>query len=194
MDFSIESTISELQQTLNAFSQQADGVDQTGQLIIQTLRRGNKVLACGNGGSASDALHLAEELVGRYRGDRPALAGISLAADVTALTCIANDYGYDAVFARQVEGIGKVGDVLVGFTTSGNSTNIIEAFKTARARSITTILLAGETGGQCKAFADYAVLVPCQNGARIQEMHTLILHHWLELVEQQDWTEGNIEH
>lgn len=187
MHLNVKLTIAELQETLNAFSHQAECVDLTGQLIIDTLRQGNKILACGNGGSASDALHLAEELVGRYRGNRPSLAGISLAADVTALTCIANDFGYDAVFARQVEGLGKAGDVLVGFSTSGNSQNIVQAFQTARERSITTILLAGDSGGQCKAYADHTVLVPSQNGARIQEIHTLILHHWLERIEQQTW-------
>ena len=187
MDLNIDSTISELQSALDSFRKQADSADQTGRLIIETLRKGNKILSCGNGGSASDALHLAEELVGRFRGDRPSLAGISLAADVTALTCIANDYGYDAVFSRQVLGIGKAGDILIGFTTSGNSENIVKAFEAARTRAITTILLAGETGGRCKALADHAILVPCKNGARIQEIHTLILHHWLELVEQQSW-------
>jgi len=187
MNLSIDSTIAELHSALDAFRQQADSVDHTGALVINTLRQGNKILSCGNGGSASDALHLAEELVGRFRGDRPSLPGISLAADVTALTCIANDYGYDAVFARQVEGIGKPGDILVGFTTSGNSANIVKAFETARQHAITTILLAGETGGRCRALADHAVLVPCKNSARVQEIHTLILHHWLELVEQQTW-------
>ena len=113
MSITFKTTILELQETLQALRAQTDKVEQTSQLIIDTLRKGNKILSCGNGGSASDALHLAEELVGRFRGNRPALAGISLAADVTALTCIANDYGYDAVFSRQIEGLGKKEDVLV---------------------------------------------------------------------------------
>ena len=187
MSITFKTTILELQETLQALRAQTDKVEQTSQLIIDTLRKGNKILSCGNGGSASDALHLAEELVGRFRGNRPALAGISLAADVTALTCIDNDYGYDAVFSRQIEGLGKKEDVLVGFTTSGNSKNIVNAFATAQSLGITTILLAGASSGNCKAHTNHVLLVPSKNSARVQEVHTLILHHWLECIEQQSW-------
>lgn len=187
MELKIDTTIAELTEALAGFRKQASIVDETGALIIQALRKGNKILACGNGGSAADALHLAEELVGRYRGNRKSLPGISLAADVTALTCIANDFGYDNVFSRQVEGLGKPGDILVGFTTSGNSENIARAFELAKSMEVTTILLAGETGGKCKALADYSVLIPSKTGARIQEIHTLVMHHWLEMVEAETW-------
>ena len=187
MAVSLDTTISELGSVIDAFRQQAGAVENAGECILQALMKGHKILTCGNGGSAADALHLAEELVGRYCSDRRSLPGLSLNADVTALTCIANDFGYDAVFSRQIEGLGQPGDVLVGFTTSGNSPNIIRAFKTAGKLGIKTILLSGESGGQCIAVADHAILVPSKNGARIQEVHTLVLHHWLEHIEAQHW-------
>jgi D-sedoheptulose 7-phosphate isomerase len=159
-----------------------------GAAIVAALQAGGQVFACGNGGSAADALHLAEELVGRYRGERRALPAICLNADVAALTCIGNDYGYERVFARQIEALGRPGDVLVGFTTSGNSPNVLAAFAAARERGMLTILAGGGTGGQARGRCDHELIVPSENTARIQEIHTLILHTWLEQVEAVDWS------
>jgi D-sedoheptulose 7-phosphate isomerase len=162
-------------------------VEAAGTAILAALIGSNKLMTCGNGGSAADALHLAEELVGRYSRDRRALAGLCLNADPTAITCICNDYGYEHVFSRGVEALGKPGDVLVGFTTSGNSPNVIRAFEAAQKIGITTILLAGKDGGAARGTCDHEIIVPSSNTARIQEIHTLILHQWLEIVDAHDW-------
>ncbi|MEO0794207.1 MAG: SIS domain-containing protein [Verrucomicrobiota bacterium] len=166
----------------------APGIESSGQRLIDVLRGGGKILTCGNGGSATDALHLAEEFVGRYKGERPSLPAICLSADVSVLTCIANDYGFEAVFSRAVEGLGKPGDALVGISTSGNSENILRAFSVARQRGMVTILLSGKSGGAAKGQCDFELIVPSETTARIQEIHTLILHCWLEMVEAENWS------
>lgn len=159
-----------------------------GDTILAALKRGNKLLTCGNGGSAADALHLAEELVGRYKAVRRGLPAICLCADVTALTCIGNDYGYESTFSRQLEALGKSGDVLVGFTTSGNSPNVLAAFRMAKSLGITTIFLGGKDGGEAAGSCDIEIIVPSATTARIQEVHTLILHQWLEAIDATDWS------
>jgi D-sedoheptulose 7-phosphate isomerase len=163
-------------------------VERAGEAIISCLQRGGKLLTCGNGGSAADALHLAEELVGRYNADRPALPAVCLNADVTALTCIGNDYGYDCVFSRQVEALGRPGDILAGFSTSGNSPNVLAAFRRAHEIGLTTILLGGKGGGLAKGLCDYEIIIPSSTTARIQEVHTFILHQWLETIDAMDWS------
>jgi len=162
-------------------------IETTAELIVERLRSGQTIFACGNGGSATDSMHLCEELVGRYRGDRRPLPAISLNTDTSVLTCIANDYGFNEIFSRQVEALARKGDVVVGFSTSGNSENIYQALRAASAKGATTILLAGKDGGRIKEIADHAVVVPDDDTARIQEIHTFILHAWLEQVEGQDW-------
>jgi D-sedoheptulose 7-phosphate isomerase len=161
----------------------APAIDAAGAELKAILARGGKILTAGNGGSAADALHMAEELVGRYCKERPSLAALSLCADPTALTCIANDYGYDRVFSRQIEGLGRPGDALVVFTTSGNSPNLIEALKTARVKGLITFAVLGKDGGKAKGLAHHELIVPSADTARVQEIHTLILHAWLEIVE-----------
>lgn len=151
--------------------------------IIACLRSGAKLLTCGNGGSATDAAHLAEELTGKYKNPRRALPAICLASDAAAMTCIANDWSYDDVFARQVEAFALPGDVLIAFSTSGNSENCLRAIRTARTRGATTIALLGKDGGKTKGVADHEVIVPSSTTARIQEIHTWILHQILEAVE-----------
>lgn len=151
--------------------------------ITACLRGGGKLLTCGNGGSATDAAHLAEELTGRYKGNRRALPAICLCADAAAMTCIANDWSFDDVFARQVEAFARPGDVLVAFTTSGNSENCLRAIRAARERGAVTVVLMGKDGGRTKGVADYEVIVPSLTTARIQEIHTWILHQILEAVE-----------
>ncbi len=181
-------SLHELQAALDASRTLAPAVEAAGEALLGCLCAGGKILTCGNGGSAADALHLAEELVGRYGVDRPALAAVCLSADVTALTCIGNDYGFDAIFSRSVEALARPGDVLVGFSTSGNSANVIAAFESAKKRGAVTVLLAGRDGGRARAVCDHAIVVPSTNTARIQEIHTLVLHQWLERIDATDWS------
>lgn len=154
--------------------------EKAGQILAEALKQGGKVLICGNGGSAADAQHLATELVIRYRSghERRSLPAMSLAADSSVLTACANDYGFDRVFARQVEGYGATGDVLWGITTSGNSENILQAFIEAKQRGMKTILFTGSTGGRIMKHAsdrvDVAICIPSEDTARIQECHIMI--------------------
>jgi D-sedoheptulose 7-phosphate isomerase len=180
-------SLTELQAVLVACRMLAPAVERTSRALIESIQNGGKILTCGNGGSAADALHLAEELVGRYYIERRALPGLCLNADPTAITCICNDYGYENVFSRGVEALGRRGDVLVGFTTSGNSANVLAAFRAAAKAGITTILLAGRDGGNARDLCDHQVIVPCHNTARIQEVHTLVLHQWLEDIDATVW-------
>jgi len=184
---SFTDSIAELRAVLSASDSLVPQVEAAGAAILESLKSGGKLLTCGNGGSAADAMHLAEELVGRYHRERRALAAICLNADPTAITCICNDYGYENVFSRGIEALGKPGDVLVGFTTSGNSANVLAAFEAARARGITTILLAGKNGGKARGTCDHEIIIPSANTARIQEVHTLVLHQWLETVDANAW-------
>ncbi len=176
-----------LKDCIDALEPQLSLIESTGALIVDRLKGGKTIFACGNGGSATDSMHLCEELVGRYRDNRRPLPAVSLNTDSSVLTCIGNDYGFDAIFSRQIEALGKEEDILVGFSTSGNSENIALAFEKARAKGVTTILLSGKDGGKIKAIADHSIIIPSDNTARIQELHTFILHAWLELVENQDW-------
>lgn len=180
---SLHTHLAELIQTLEQFRPLLPAVEATGAVIHSALKAGRKILTAGNGGSAADALHLAEELVGRFDKERPSLPAICLCADPTLLTCISNDYGFDRLFSRQVEGLGQAGDVLVVFTTSGNSPNLVNALETAHRKGLRTIAVLGKTGGQAKGRADHEIIVPSEVTARIQEVHTFILHSWLSLVE-----------
>src|ERR1700751_4196419 len=146
------------------------------EMMVITLQKGNKVLLAGNGGSAADAQHIAAELSGRFVKHRKALPGISLTTDTSALTAIANDYGYDHVFSRQVEALAQTGDLFIGISTSGNSQGILNAFDTARNLGCNTLGLSGWTGGKMNGLCDLNVIVPSEITARIQEMHILIGH------------------
>lgn len=169
---------------LTGLNQHAALVERIAARVRDTVLQGQVLLTCGNGGSATDAQHLAEELVGRYRGNRRALPAVSLASDVSAITCIANDFGYDAIFARQLQGLGKPGDVLVCFSTSGNSPNIIAALHAARERGIFSIALLGKDGGAARTLADLALVVAADDSARVQEAHLQVLHYICEVIEQ----------
>lgn len=184
MESVLPKLVADAARTMQSLLDQQKAFDAIAGAAVDCLQNGGKILTCGNGGSAADALHMAEELVGRYTRDRRSLAAVSLNADPTLLTCIANDYGFDEIFARQVEGIGKSGDVLVCFTTSGNSTNIIRAIGKAKAAGIRTVALLGKSGGKTRGLADLELIVDSQDTARIQEAHTLILHAVLETIEQ----------
>lgn len=155
-----------------------------GRVMVGALRKGRKVLTAGNGGSAAEALHLAEELVGRYKLDRRALPAIALVADPTALTCIGNDYGFDQVFARQVEAHGQSGDILVLFTTSGRAMNLQLALRAAKRKGMVTVALLGGDGGALKGKAAHEILLSGIATARVQEAQQVILHLLLEMVDE----------
>lgn len=154
-------------------------------IIIKAFENGNKVLFCGNGGSAADAQHLAAEFSGRFYKDRKALPSEALHCNTSYLTAVGNDYGYEFVYSRLLEGIGNKGDVLIGLSTSGNSLNIIKAFERAREMEISTIGFTGESGGGMKILSDLLVNVPSTDTPRIQESHILIGHIICELVENE---------
>ncbi len=160
-------------------------IEEAAQLVIETLKRRNKVLICGNGGSAADAQHIAAELSGRYKTERRALAGIALTTDTSALTAISNDYGYDRVFDRQVEALAREGDLLIGISTSGNSLNIISAFAVAKLLGCRTLGLSGKGGGDMNRICHLNLVVPSEDTPRIQEMHILIGHIICQAVDDQ---------
>ncbi len=152
-------------------------------IMVSALAKGNTIFWCGNGGSASDSQHLAGELVGRFVGDRRPLKSLSLNSDTSVMTCIVNDYGYEQIFSRQVEALGKKGDVLVGITTSGNSGNILKAFQVANDLKITTIGLLGKGGGKAKNLSQHSLIIKSQSTARIQEAHITLGHILCDLIE-----------
>lgn len=153
-------------------------------IIIDAFKNGNRVYFCGNGGSAADAQHLAAEFSGRFYTDRKALPSEALHCNTSYLTAVANDYSYDVVYARLIDGIAEVGDVLVGLSTSGNSANIVKAFETARAKKVITVGFTGMSGGAMKAVSDYLINIPSTDTPRIQESHILLGHIICQFVEE----------
>ncbi len=152
---------------------------------VDVYKNGKKILIAGNGGSAADAQHFAAELVGRYGFDRPSLPSIALTTDSSNLTAIGNDYGYEYVFSRQLEGLAQEGDLFIGISTSGNSQNVINAFTAAKERGVTTVALVGRDGGKMAAMADYAIVIPSNATPRIQESHLLIEHMICDIIEKE---------
>jgi D-sedoheptulose 7-phosphate isomerase len=169
---------------LKFVAEHTDRIQKLADLLAETFRKGNKVLLFGNGGSATDASHVAAEFVGRYRRERAPLAAIALSADQAKLTCIANDYGYAEVFARQVQALGRPGDVAIGISTSGNSPNVLKGLQAARAQGLVTVAWTGGTGGKLVGLADHVFLVPSTVVARIQETHHTLGHVLCELVDE----------
>jgi D-sedoheptulose 7-phosphate isomerase len=163
----------------------ADRIEQVVRLIARALRDGHKLLLFGNGGSATDASHLAAEFVGRYHKDRRPLPAIALGADLAALTCIANDYAYDEIFARQVKAHGQKGDIAIAISTSGNSPNVLKGAEAARALGLTTIGWTGGKGGKLAGLVDHCFIVPSTVTARIQESHITLGHVLCELIEEE---------
>ncbi|MGQ0556192.1 MAG: D-sedoheptulose-7-phosphate isomerase [Nitrospiraceae bacterium] len=161
----------------------ADRIVQVATLIANAFRNGNKVLLFGNGGSATDAAHIAAEFVGRYQRDRVPLPAIALATDIAAITCIANDYGYEELFARQVRAHGRKGDIAIGISTSGNSPNVLKGVAAARDGGLTTIAWTGANGGKLAPLVEYPFIVPSTVTSRIQESHITLGHVLCELVE-----------
>lgn len=179
----ISESISVKQDLLNN-EQLITKLDELSNIIVTAFKNGNKVLFCGNGGSAADAQHLAAEFSGRFYTDRDALPAEALHVNTSYLTAVANDYSYDVVYARLVKGIGKKGDVLVGLSTSGNSKNIVEAFKVAKEKEMITVAFTGDSGGAMKELSDYLFNMPSTNTPRIQESHIMLGHIICELVEE----------
>lgn len=167
------------------FDREMDHLIAQAEDMAERLRRGARILVCGNGGSAADAQHLAAELSGRYVKERRALAGIALTTDTSALTAIGNDYGFDQIFSRQVEALGRPGDLLIGISTSGNSANVIRAVTSAKELGMHTLGLLGRDGGQLLGLMDDAMVVPSPVTARIQEVHQMIYHFWCEVLDGQ---------
>lgn len=153
--------------------------------IIKAIKGGNKLVLCGNGGSASDALHFAGEIVGRFVRERSAWPAVVLNADVATMTAIGNDYGYDDVFARQAQGHCQEGDVFIGISTSGNSENVLRAVNMAKSKGCKTAALLGKDGGKIGKVVDYPLIVPCNTTARVQESHILLIHIMCELSEKE---------
>ncbi len=162
----------------------APAIQQAADLMVASLSQGGKLMFCGNGGSAADSQHMAAELIGRLVKDRPPLAAVALTTDTSALTSIGNDYGFDEVFSRQVTGLGRKGDCLIGISTSGNSRNVLRAAEAARAAGIRVIGLLGRDGGALRGLCDVAIVVPSPTTARIQEAHSFIGHTLCAMVEE----------
>ena len=165
-------------------------IAQVGRECVELYRKGKKTLLAGNGGSAADAQHIAAELVGRYGFDRPSIPSIALTTDTSNLTAIGNDYGYDKVFSRQMEGMGSEGDLFIGISTSGNSVNIINAITAAKAKGVKTVALVGRDGGEMARIADFAIIVPSNDTPRIQESHILIGHMICDIIEKELFGKG----
>ena len=180
----IKNHILEHRSVLDSIMQLEESIEKVANLFISCLEKGGTIFWCGNGGSASDSQHLAGELVGRFVGDRRPLKSIALTADSAVMTCIVNDYGYEHIFSRQIEALGRKGDVLVGISTSGNSKNVLNAFEVAKNKGVRTIGLLGKGGGMAKSFVQESIIVSSNSTARIQEMHILIGHILCDLIEE----------
>ena len=180
----ISEQLNELSCQLKELDKQTPKIEEIANVCIRAIQSGNKIIFCGNGGSASQSQHLAAELVGRYKINRPAMNSLSLTVDTSNLTAIGNDYGYDVVFSRQLEGVGQKGDILFGLSTSGNSKNVILAFHEAKKKGIKTIALIGQKDAQMKDLADYVIQVPATTSAHIQEMHLAVGHLICDLIER----------
>ncbi|CAE6909835.1 Catalyzes the isomerization of sedoheptulose 7-phosphate in D-glycero-D-manno-heptose 7-phosphate [Vibrio sp. B1FLJ16] len=184
----IRNELNEAAEVLNKFLSDDHNIAQieaAAKMIADSFKQEGKVLSCGNGGSHCDAMHFAEELTGRYRDNRPGYAGIAI-SDPSHLSCVSNDFGYDFVFSRYVEAVGRKGDVLFGLSTSGNSGNILKAIEAAKAKGMKTIALTGKDGGKMAGLADIEIRVPHFGYAdRIQEVHIKIIHIVIQLIEKE---------
>ncbi len=172
----VRTRLESAERAIKALKDAPDRLIEIAETVRNTVRSGGTIFTCGNGGSAAEALHLSEELIGRYENDRPPIAAICLNADPTALTCIGNDYGFDRIFSRQCEALVRDGDVLIVFSTSGNSENLLKALKTTRSAGGRTIGLLGRDGGEARTLCDQALIAPGDDSAAIQECHQVALH------------------
>jgi D-sedoheptulose 7-phosphate isomerase len=179
-----EKSLEETIRTLEALNEIRPAINEASKLILGTLKNGGKLLVAGNGGSAAEAAHLATELTGRYAKKRKALPALALSSDGSLLTCIGNDYGFDQVFSRQIEGLARAGDLVIVLSSSGNSANIIEALNTAKTLGIQSLAFLGREGGKAKGLATCDLIVPGNNGAAAPEAHLFLIHHFCELIDQ----------
>jgi D-sedoheptulose 7-phosphate isomerase len=186
------SSLSEAQQVLTKFLEDPEQLSKCvkfSEILVEAYKAGGSVFSCGNGGSHCDAMHFAEELTGRYRDDRKALGALAL-GDPSHTTCVSNDYGFEHIFSRQIEGLGRQGDVLIGLSTSGNSKNVINAFEVAKQKGLKTVALLGKGGGKMKDMADLAIIVPADTSDRVQEIHIKLIHTVIESVERELFPEN----
>jgi D-sedoheptulose 7-phosphate isomerase len=175
--------LQETVRTFEALSTTRPQIDRAGELILRTLKAGKKLLLCGNGGSAAEAQHFSTELVGRYFKTRRSLPAVALTADGTLLSCIGNDFGFDDVFARQIEGLAQPGDLVVVFTSSGNSLNILRALETAQRLHLDSLAFLGRGGGKAKGLATCELIIPGASGRTGQEAHLFLIHYFCELID-----------
>ncbi len=182
----IQNNFSEAKVLLDQFLKEEhniDAIEMAGSVLIGAIKNGNKIISCGNGGSMCDAMHFAEELSGRFREDRKALPAIAI-SDPSHITCVANDYGFEYVFSRYIEGVGKPGDVLLAISTSGNSKNVVNAAQAAKQANMRVISLTGKEGGELAGLSDVEIRVPSSDYAdRVQELHIKIIHSLIQIVE-----------
>ncbi len=186
MNQRILSHFQEAMQTLQRFmedAEQMNNIDRAAQAMLQAIKADGKILSCGNGGSHCDAMHFAEELTGRYRNHRPGIAAIAI-SDVSHISCVGNDYGYDQIFSRYVEAVGRKGDVLLAISSSGNSANVIKAIEAAKAKGITVVGLTGKDGGKMAGLVDIEIRAPHSEYAdRAQEIHIKVIHSLIDSIE-----------
>jgi len=180
---SLETSLTQTIHTLQALTEIQPQIERASELILSTLRSGGKLLICGNGGSAAEAQHFSTELVGRYFKTRPSLPALALCADGSLLSCIGNDFGFDAVFARQLSGLANPGDLVVTITSSGNSANIIAALEEARKLQLKSISFLGRGGGKAKGLATIDLIVPGDSGRTAQEAHLFLIHHFCDAID-----------
>jgi len=178
-----DASLAETTRTLQALTTLRPEIDRAGAMILATLRRDRKLLVCGNGGSAAEAAHFATELVGRYAKTRRSLPAIALSSDGSLVTCLGNDFGYEAVFARQIAGLAQPGDLVVVLTSSGNSGNILAALHEAKRLGLESLALLGRGGGKARGLATCELIMPGQSGAAAQEAHLFLIHHFCELID-----------
>ncbi|WP_421917952.1 D-sedoheptulose 7-phosphate isomerase [Marinifilum sp.] len=182
----IKQSFLDAQEVLNQFVANEDNfkaIEKAGEFMADSIQNGGKIISCGNGGSMCDAMHFAEELTGRFRDDRPGIAAIAI-SDPSHITCVGNDYGFDYIFSRYVEGMGQKGDVFLGISTSGNSNNVINAIKSAKEKGMTVVGLTGKTGGKMAEMCDVEIRVPWKAYSdRVQEIHIKIIHCLIQYIE-----------
>ncbi|MBI5770252.1 MAG: SIS domain-containing protein [Verrucomicrobia bacterium] len=181
---SFETSLAETTRTFQALTTIRPAIDRAGDLMLATLRRGGKLLICGNGGSAAEAAHFATELVGRYAKTRRSLPAVALSSDGSLLSCIGNDFGYDQVFSRQVSGLAQPGDLVVVLTSSGNSANILAALHEAKKLGLDSVAFLGRGGGKCKGLATVDLIMPGESGAAAQEAHLFLIHHFCDRIDE----------
>ena len=187
MQNEIKESISQIRSYVEKMDQCSEIIEKIAEEIIKALENGNKIIFCGNGGSAAISQHLSAELMGKYKLNRSPMAAISLTTDTSAITAIANDYGFEYTFSRQLLGIGKSGDVIIGISGSGNSSNLVEVLKTAKEMDIKTVAFLGEFGGKMADFAEISLKVPSSTTNYIQELHLIAGHIICGLVENYFW-------